>query len=238
MSSTGRNKPGNERRADDFYQTPSWCVHRLLDYLELFERRTGRQIRLIEPFAGNGAIIRAVKSHPGRQPTEIYLNELRESHRQMLSALQPTRLVFGDFRDPALARALDELRLQVPRAQRPYRRWLGTNIIITNPPYSHAMEAAQWCRRNADRSFLLLRLSWAGTARRHAFMRANKPNMYILPERPSFTGRGTDSTDYAWFEFAGEGSHYTTTGQFAWLDRTPEAERKRCNEEIRNDCNQ
>ena len=226
MSSTGRNKPGNERRADDFYQTPSWCVHRLLDYLELFERRKGRPIRLIEPFAGDGAIIRAVKSYPGQQPTEIYLNELRESHRQMLSALQPTRLVFGDFRDPALARTLDELR------------WLGTNIIITNPPYSLAMEAAQWCRRNADRSFLLLRLSWAGTARRHAFMRANKPNMYIIPERPSFTGGGTDSTDYAWFELAGEGSHHATTGQNAWLDRTPGAERKRCNEEIRNDCNQ
>ena len=54
MSSTNR---GAERRADDAYETPAWCVHRLLD--------TGRFTRdfdrtWYEPACGSGAIIRAV----------------------------------------------------------------------------------------------------------------------------------------------------------------------------------
>lgn len=30
-------------------------------------------------------------------------------------------------------------------------------------------------------------------------MQRHTPDVYVLPQRPSFTGKGTDSTSYAWF---------------------------------------
>ena len=36
--------------------------------------------------------------------------------------------------------------------------------------------------------------------KRFGFMRENPPTeMYVLNQRPSFTGKGTDAQEYAWF---------------------------------------
>lgn len=45
---------------------------------------------------------------------------------------------------------------------------------------------------------MLLRLNFLGSQRRAAWLRAWTPDVYVLPRRPSFTGRGTDSCEYAW----------------------------------------
>jgi hypothetical protein len=44
----------------------------------------------------------------------------------------------------------------------------------------------------------LLRLNWLGGQARAAWHRANPCDVYVLPRRPSFTGKGTDATEYAW----------------------------------------
>ena len=54
MSATGRNLPGAERHADDFYATPPWCVEALLRGSNL---PSGRWL---EPTAGDGAIVEEV----------------------------------------------------------------------------------------------------------------------------------------------------------------------------------
>jgi hypothetical protein len=46
---------------------------------------------------------------------------------------------------------------------------------------------------------MLLRLNFLGGAKRTAFLRARPPDIYVLPNRPSFTGHGTDACEYAWF---------------------------------------
>jgi len=75
------------------------------------------------------------------------------------------------------------------------------DLAITNPPFRHAMEVVQWCLAHAERSVLLLRLNFLGSVKRAPFLREHTPDVYVLPNRPSFTGRGTDSVEYAWFDW-------------------------------------
>lgn len=72
--------------------------------------------------------------------------------------------------------------------------------IVTNPPFSLALPFIVHSLRHARHVFMLLRLNFLGSQKRRTFWRANEPSaLFVLSERPSFTGSGTDATDYAWF---------------------------------------
>jgi hypothetical protein len=103
------------------------------------------------------------------------------------------------------------------------RSWPLTEFVIMNPPYSHA-EA--FVRKALDvreyelppfgqgRIFALLRLSFLEPTRtRRDLLVTHNPDVLILPRRPAFDGRGTDSITSAWFCWPGR-------GRLVWL---PEA---------------
>jgi hypothetical protein len=47
---------------------------------------------------------------------------------------------------------------------------------------------------------MLLRINYLGSISRHEWWKENSPTaLHVLSKRPSFTGKGTDATDYAWF---------------------------------------
>ncbi len=72
-------------------------------------------------------------------------------------------------------------------------------VIITNPPYSLAMQFCAHARRHAPEVIMLLRLNFLGSQSRKAWWMENEPSaLYILSKRPSFTGGPTDSCEYAW----------------------------------------
>lgn len=74
------------------------------------------------------------------------------------------------------------------------------DLIITNPPFSIAQEFISHATKHADTVFMLLRLNFLGSIKRYEWWKANTPTaLYVLSKRPSFTGSGTDATDYAWF---------------------------------------
>lgn len=77
------------------------------------------------------------------------------------------------------------------------------DLIITNPPYSHALQFATRGLEHlapGGHLVLLLRLNFLASRRRARFFREHLPErMYVIPERPTFTGGGTDWTDYAFF---------------------------------------
>ena len=54
-------------------------------------------------------------------------------------------------------------------------------------------------------------------------MRAQEPDVYVLPNRPSFTGHGTDSCEYAWFVFGA--SRPKPRGLVRVLATTPKEQR-------------
>jgi hypothetical protein len=197
MSSTKR---GKSRIRHDNYPTPYWCTHRLLEAVNLH----GGQ--WLEPCAGDGAIIKAVNAHEGDKKS-IYWTacELRKIVIPRLrDAMQHSgEILEGDF--------FMQYRNQRPRF----------NVCITNPPFNMAMEFVSRCRLLADHTVMLLRLNFVSSAERSAFMQETKPDIYVLPNRPSFVGGGkTDSIEYAWFHW-----HRNSTGQLRVLALTPKEER-------------
>jgi len=74
------------------------------------------------------------------------------------------------------------------------------DLIFTNPPYSIALEFIEKALQHADTVIMLLRINFLGAQKRHTFFSNNEPDaLYVLSKRPSFTGKGTDSTEYAWY---------------------------------------
>ena len=77
----------------------------------------------------------------------------------------------------------------------------GVKYIVTNPPFNIAMDFVQKGLQEVGKdgtAIYLLRLNWLGSQKRHQFLKDNPPtHLFVLSPRPSFTGKGTDSTEYA-----------------------------------------
>ena len=199
MSATNR---GGQRSPADYYPTPAWCVARLLEAVDLPDGLW------IEPCAGVGDIVAAVQA-TGRSPRWA-VNELRAECRPALQGL---------------CRAQDSVSIG------PMEDWAPPGraaVAITNPPFRLAQEVVAWCRQHADVAVLLLRLNFVGSERRAPLMRAHPPDVYVLPNRPSFTGKGTDSVEYAWFVWdQRRAADPAAGGRLRVLDLTPAAARQR-----------
>jgi len=78
------------------------------------------------------------------------------------------------------------------------------DLIVTNPPFSLALEFLQKSLGEAYTVIYLLRLNFLGSQTRKQFWNENPPShVFVLSKRPSFTGNGTDSCEYAWFVWRG-----------------------------------
>lgn len=74
------------------------------------------------------------------------------------------------------------------------------DFIITNPPFSLAQEFVEKSLTLANCVIMLLRLNFLASKSRKEFWEKHPPTaIHVLTKRPSFTGSGTDATDYAWF---------------------------------------
>lgn len=76
------------------------------------------------------------------------------------------------------------------------------DLILTNPPFSLAKEFLQKSLKESDCVCYLLRLNFLGGQKRKKELWdiiGNPNKLFILSKRPSFTGKGTDATEYAWF---------------------------------------
>lgn len=178
MSATNRSKSGGD--GVDFFETPAWCVDLLLERVPLPDGEW------LEPSAGNGAIIRAVRRlRPG----------------QVFGAVESDPRRWKGLRalDVAL-RPLDFLVLMPPQRG----RW---DLCIGNPPYTQAEAFVRKGLTLAREVVYLLRLGFLAGQKRAALYREHgTPDVYVLPRRPSFTGRGTDSADYAWMRWTADRS--------------------------------
>jgi len=154
--------------------------------------------RWLEPACGDGAIVRAVKFH--RSPDVWGMSDIR---RVDVPGAQQ-----ADFLSPGA-----------------WGRVTPFDVIITNPPYSLAEPFVRRALELAPHGHvvMLLRLAWLASARRAPLMRANAPDVYVLPNRPSFTGGRTDSTDYGWFVWTPRRGR--ASGTVTVLATTPAEER-------------
>lgn len=171
MSATGRS---DVRHADDFYATPAWATRAILPHLH----SSGDLYRdLLDPCAGAGALLQVAKTI-AQQVRGIEL----DAGRAQVCGLRYATCANLDALGP--------------------ESWGAPDIVLTNPPYKLAREFADRALREVRPGgtvAMLLRLNWLASQARADFHRANPSDVYILPRRPSFTGGGTDATEYAWF---------------------------------------
>ena len=199
MSSTNR---GSDRHPADYYPTPSWCVDRLLEAVDM----PGGV--WLEACAGEGHIIRAAQ----RDDVAWAAVELREECSQVLADAGAQWVVIGDINSGATFALADEAQ---------------PDVIITNPPFGISAEVIQTLLHLAERNratlVILQRLNYLGTASR-SWLDQQMPDIYVLPDRPSFTGKGTDSCEYAWFVWPA-GEYHRSAGRVQRLAVTPSAQK-------------
>lgn len=195
MSSTKR---GSQRSEADAYGTPPWCTHRALEAIPGLPHKGV----WMDPCAGEGAIIRAVNQvRPGILWTASELRPEAEVELAQTNAAY----VIQDFLDDSYKPG-----------------WV--DVICTNPPFRLAQEFIEKSLRLAGQVVMLLRLNYLGSEKRADFLREFHPDVYVLPNRPSFTDGQTDSIEYAWFHWVSGRS--ARSGQVRILASTPKEERK------------
>ena len=177
MSSTKR---GGQRSEADNYPTPEWCPHRLLE--DVYAKKHLPGGRWLEAGAGDGAIIRSVnKVRNDVQWTALEYRE--ECTGDLIKAVGPDGIVLIEnyIVPPPDSKLRDDY-----------------DVIIGNPPFHLAGEFIERSLQIAKTVALLLRVNYLASGKRAAIMRENCPDTYVLPNRPSFRGQGTDSPEYAW----------------------------------------
>lgn len=138
--------------------------------------------RIVEPSVGGGAFVRAIRTV---WPGWVYGVDI--NHDAPGLDLCPSQMRGWDFLD--VGKSGDFLDL--PN---------GADWVIGNPPYSHAEPHVRHALTLAPRCAFLLRLAFLESTKRVAFWRDHQPaRVYVLAQRPSFTGGGTDSAAYGWF---------------------------------------
>jgi hypothetical protein len=171
----------DERIPLDQYFTPPDVARRCvmaLDTVSLFDQPS----YVAEPSVGGGAFALAVR-------------ELWPSARVLGVDLDPGSRGFDLCHEACVSDWLD-----VPgRASDPF------DAVIGNPPYSHAephiRHALSVVREGGTVAFLL-RLAMLEGQKRAAFWREFPPvAVHVLSRRPSFTGGGTDSAAYGFFQW-------------------------------------
>jgi len=192
MSSTNR---GSIRSLADEYPTPQWCVERLLEAVTLPNGQW------LEPCAGSGEIIKVIS----RQNIKARWTAIEISPEYSKTLVE----VVGQEGDVVITDFL----------QMPCSDIFKVDVAITNPPYSRVMDFVTKSMQLADWVIMLLRLNFLGSLKRAKFFHRHMPDVYVLPNRPSFTGEGTDSTEYAWFVWPPENFRYR--GIVGVLNTTP-----------------
>lgn len=72
--------------------------------------------------------------------------------------------------------------------------------VVTNPPFSLAKEFVTHAKSHADEVFMLLRLNFLGAKKRKDWWKQHEPDaIFVLSDRPDFTGDGGDACEYGWF---------------------------------------
>ena len=135
---------------------------------------------ILEPSAGNGNIIKALRNKGIN--SHITALEIREEEEINLSNISD-EVIITNFLEWETDRKFD--------------------VIIGNPPYTYAREFVEKCLNllsDNGKLIFLLRTAFLESKSRYDFWQKNPlSDLYVLSKRPSFINGKTDATSYSWF---------------------------------------
>jgi len=179
-----------KRKLRDHYATPEWCIHPMADALY----NIIAQDTFIHPFylcdigAGDGRIADICKK---KLASKIKTHCLLIDLVQAKTTPKGCRWLIKDF----MKLNLDKL----------FTNKYMPKLFVSNPPFSASnkivfktVEYLNTCQTGL--AVFLLRVNWLGSTTRSTWLQANPPQkLLVVTPRPSFTGKGTDASEYAWF---------------------------------------
>ena len=172
------------------YYTPDALARRLVGLLPILPAA-----RVWEPHVGGGAFARALTA-----TTRLMVSDIDPKAPGLMTAF--SRSFVADFLDHG----------------RPHDQ---VDWIIGNPPFTGFEAHLDMALNHAPNVAFLLRLAAMETAARvPAWKRWPLKTCWVLAERPSFTGGGTDSCAYGWFWFCDRWPHGAEIHP-GWSWRTP-----------------
>lgn len=173
MSATGRS---DVRLPDDWYKTPPWCTRAILPHLDIRPYSD----TILDPCCGDGAILDVIADKYPKAPRFGF--EIEDERLLKARERHPHTIVRDALGDSTVWALKDEaLRILAIHG--------APRFIITNPPYSLAMEFVQRARKEirfGGTVAMLLRLPWLASEGRAPWLRENTPSVYVLPRRPEF----------------------------------------------------
>lgn len=200
MSSTNR---GGDRHASDYYITPRNEIERFLSaFLVDYEIDRPDRLTWFDPCAGGGVQI----THSKRSGTMTTVNNPM-AYPSVIEREFGAEVVTQDIRRDSAADHIGSY-IDMPETSPPVLRSqtpvIDPDIIITNPPFSHATQIVEQALKDVDGQgfvIMLLRLNFMGAQSREPFFRDNMPeSIYVHSRRMSFTpDNKTDSVEYAHF---------------------------------------
>lgn len=176
-----------EDAALDFYPTPGYVTRGFLD--DIFARTMRpAPAKILEPCAGDGAMVHELRRTWPSAQLDAFDVQPQDQGREGIE-----QRAFWFDEEPG-----------------------GYDLVFTNPPFSLALQFAQYClakRNHGGTVVLLLPMAFWESRERFEFNRMNMPHhVYPLHERISFTKDGkTDSRQCGWFVWReNNGRGYTT----------------------------
>ena len=209
MSSTNR---GGQRHASDYYITPTIEIERFLSaFLNYYEIDNPEKLTWFDPCAGGGVQI----SHSKRTGTSVSYNNPIAYPKVIGEKLGVEDIYTMDKGDDSAAQIIgsyielfdkfdskgNQTEFQQDKTPSPV---INPDIIITNPPFSHAREIIEQALDDVnDNGFviMLLRLNFFGSKQRESLFQKSMPeSIFVHSRRMSFTpDGGMDSVEYGHF---------------------------------------
>lgn len=169
---------------DDWWPTPPWLAERIVAWAN-----PGPGDSILEPSAGDGALVRAIRALDARRCgahewTRITAVELRPEREPWLRAADADDVVIGDWPTVAAAWAMRD---------RP-----SFDLAISNPPFSLIAQHLYPMVAVARRAVVLLPLTALEGQERHreVWSRVVLERLAILVSRPRFGGHTSPATAY------------------------------------------
>lgn len=184
--------PRGQRRERDFYPTPVWATLSFLRHPNVFDHMSDRSYLFTDPCCGDGAIADALSA--------LRKKYYAPGHHIYLADIEPG------------PRAVERYGARIENFLGDSARIDVTDVCLTNPPFTYALEFVQRAVSLFPLTAMLLPLSFLESAKRASWLRAHPPTLYVHPSRIDFVARGTPF-GCAWFVWSGPNECFDETNR-------------------------
>jgi hypothetical protein len=189
----------------DAFYTPKWVVRQCMELVLPKVLDGVHPGCVLEPGCGRGAVVAGLRETYGDAPRILAL----DIDSRVLPCSGATWNVRANFLQP----------FDVPRVGQDSLNLGRFDLSVGNPPYTLAEAFVRRSIELARQTVFLLRSGFLASAEREPLFRDHRPlAVWMLANRPDFTGGGGDKYDYCWVAWR---AGFDGSTVLSWLPAVP-----------------